>query len=199
LGAPAQPTTLKKEKQKEKFHKSIKHKQHYVKINPGIIRSSKAFEELIINNTVATDVINLKTASTKIVVHIQGALADALAAQPEPPKADVDLNHTTQQHPENNTSMSDNSFFFALNNVIDEIAMPTSEILKEMLVLEMVTCDQQEVTSQEADSDAHDSKHRCPIVNKDLDIFQKVLRDLSNNTVEPFTPHVSKAQKEKEN
>jgi len=53
--------------------------------------------------------------------------------------------------------MSDNSIHFALNNVTDEIARPTYEILNEMTVLEMVTCNQQEVTSQEADSDSHAS------------------------------------------
>jgi len=155
----------------------------------------------------ATDVINLETTSTEVSVPIQGALADASAAQPEPPKASVNLALTAQQHPENNTSMSDNSFHFALNNVTDEIARPTSEILKEMPFLEMITCDQQEVTSQEADSDAHAcqhpvfifNKHRCPIVNKDLDIIQQALTNSSSNTEEPFTPHASKAQKKKEN
>lgn len=97
--------------------------------------------------------------------------------------------------------MFDNSFHFAMNNVTDEIERPTSEILKEMRVSEIVTCDQQEVTSQEADSDVHAcqhpvfifNKHRCPIVNKNLDIIQQALTDSSSNTEEPFTPHVSKA------
>jgi len=79
--------------------------------------------------------------------------------------------------------MLDNSFHFTLNNVTDKIARSTFEILKEMPVLEMVTCDQQEVTLQEAGSDAHDSqhpvfifnKHRCPIVNKDLEMIKKAL------------------------
>lgn len=133
---PAQPAALEKEKQKEKFQKPVKHKHHYVKTNLDGIGSLKEFEEPIITNTAAIDVINLETASTEVAVLIQGALADASAAQPEPPKAGVDLAHTTQQHPENNTYMSENSFHFALNNVTDEIVRPTSEILKEMLVLE---------------------------------------------------------------
>jgi len=102
--------------------------------------------------------------------------------------------------------MSENIFHFALNNVTDEIARPTFEILKEMPVWEMVTCDQQKVTSQEADSDAHAvqhpvfifNKHRCPIVNKDLDIIQQALTDSSSNTEECFTPHASKAQRRRQ-
>jgi len=66
-----------------------------VKTNLDWIGSSKAFEEPVITNKAATDVINLETASTEVAVPIQGALADASVVQPEPPKAGVDLAHTT--------------------------------------------------------------------------------------------------------
>jgi len=47
--------------------------------------------------------------------------------------------------------MSDNFFHFALNNMTNEIARPTYEILKEMTILEKVTCDQQESASPQND------------------------------------------------
>lgn len=48
--------------------------------------------------------------------------------------------------------MLDTSFHFALNNVTDEIARTTSATSNEMSVLELVTCDQPSVTSQEGDN-----------------------------------------------
>lgn len=73
--------------------------------------------------------------------------------------------------------MSNTAFHFSVNNVTDEIARTTSATSNEMSVLELVTCDQPTVTSQEGDNVLLASqhpfyvfkKHRCSNVNKDFE------------------------------